>query len=361
MQIVGVRSRAVSVPLEIPIISAIRQSERVEIIIVDVLTDTEIVGQSYLQAFGVQQARAIRSLLEYLGTVLAGENPLLTLRCNQIMDRAINLLGRGGIATFALSGIDCALWDILGKATGTPVAMLLGAAGDRCMAYQSAGLWLMEPGPELADQANALLEQGFTSIKMRLGRPSSLADLTAAQVVREAIGADRMLMMDANQAWSAQNSIAMGRLLEQFEPVWIEEPVDHDDFAGHALVARELTTPIATGENVYLPQGFHRLLEAGACDIAMPDIQRVGGITGWMRVAALAEARRVPIASHLFPEISMHVLVASPTAQILEYVPWAQPIMGEPMVIHEGAAIVSPRPGLGLVFDDAAIERYAFD
>jgi mandelate racemase len=360
MQITGVRSRAVSIPLEIPIVSAIRQSERVEIVVVDVVTDTEIVGQSYLQAFGAHQARAIRSLLEYLGAVLAGENPLLTLRCNQIMDRAINLLGRGGIATFALSGIDCALWDILGKVAGFPVAMLLGAAGDRCLAYQSAGLWLLEPGQELHEQAHALAAQGFEAVKMRLGRSTPEQDLQAAESVRKAIGPNRLLLMDANQAWTTAIAINMGRSLEGFDPTWLEEPIDHDDFAGHAEVARELSVPIATGENVYLPQGFQRLLEANACDIVMPDIQRVGGVTGWMRVAALAEGRRLPIASHLFPEISMHVLAASSTAYILEYVPWAQPIMAEPLQIENGTVVISPRPGLGLVFDDATIEQLAF-
>jgi L-alanine-DL-glutamate epimerase-like enolase superfamily enzyme len=328
--------------------------------VVDVLTDTEYVGQSYLQAFGVHQARAIQSLLEYLGSALVGQNPLMTLRCNQIMDRAINLLGRGGVATFALSGIDCALWDIMGKVTGFPVAMLLGAAGDRCVAYQSSGLWLMAPSQELHEQAHALAAQGFPAIKMRLGRSTPEGDLAAAETIRKAIGPSRLLLMDANQAWTPDVAINMGRSLEAYDPSWLEEPVDHDDLAGHAEVTRALNVAVTTGENIYLPQGFQRLIEAGACNIVMPDIQRVGGITGWMRVAALAQVHRLPIASHLFPEISIHVLAASPTAYILEYVPWVQPILAEPLQIEAGTAIISPRPGLGLVFDDAAIERYAF-
>ncbi|MCC7367621.1 MAG: mandelate racemase/muconate lactonizing enzyme family protein [Chloroflexi bacterium] len=362
MQITEIRSRAVSVPLEIPIRSAIRVSDRVDIVVIDVLTDTEIVGQTYIQAFGPHQARAVRALVAYLGDALRGENPILSLRCWQVMDRAINLLGRGGIATFALSGIDCAIWDIVGKASQSPVAMLLGAAGDRCAAYQSAGLWLEDPTtPILSEQAQAFVEQGFHGVKMRVGRADPEADMLAAQVVREAIGPQIMLMMDANQGWSTPRAIGVGRSLQQFEPLWIEEPVDHDDFAGHAEVARALTAPIATGENVYMPRGFKQLIDAGACDIVMPDVQRVGGVTGWMRVAAMAEAARLPIASHLFPEISVHLLAASPTTHILEYMPWAQPILAEKLVVQNGAVFVPALPGLGLVFDEAAIERFAYD
>ena len=361
MIIQEIRSRAVSVPLEIPIVSAIRQSERVELVVVDVITSAGIVGQSYLQAFGVQPARAIQAMLSYLGDALRGENAFFTLRCHQIMRRAINLLGPNGLATFALSGIDCALWDILGKVTQSPVAILLGAAGDRCMAYQSAGLWLQAPGPELTEQTHVLLDQGFVAVKMRVGRANLAQDIEAAHAIREHIGPERLLLIDANQAWRTPTAIVAGRELEAVQPFWLEEPVDHDDLAGHAEIARALTVPIATGENIYLPQGFQALIEAGSCDIVMPDVQRVGGITGWMRVAALAEAHRLPIASHLFPEISIHLLAASPTAQILEYMPWAQPILGEPLSLDNGSIVVPQRPGLGLVFDDGAIERYAIN
>jgi mandelate racemase len=361
MQITEIRTRAVSIPLDIPIRSAIRLSDRVEVVVIDVRTDTELVGQSYVQAFGQQPARAVRSLAAYLGDALRGENPLLTLRCWQKMDRALNLLGRGGVGTFALSGIDCALWDLLGKATQTPVALLLGAAGDRCTAYHSAGLWLGEPDQLLVDQALDLLSQGFRGVKMRVGRPDAQADIAAAQMIREAIGPHALLMIDANQAWSPDRAIRIGKLLEAVDPLWLEEPVDHDDFVGHAEVARALSVPIATGENVYMPQGFGQLIDAEACDIVMPDVQRVGGVTGWMRVAAMAEAARLPLASHLFPEISVHVLAASPTTHILEYMPWTQPILSEKLQIQDGSVIVPPHPGLGLVFDDDAIERWAFE
>ena len=358
MKITGVRSRVVLVPLDIPIVSAIRQADRVALVLVTVETDVGVSGLSYLQAFGVDQARAVQALLAYLGGVLDGEDPLYTLRCYQHMDRANNLLGRGGIATFALSGVDMALWDIAGKAYNAPVAALLGAAGTRIAAYQSAGLWLTSPS-EVATQALEFKEAGHGAMKMRVGRLQPAEDLEAVHRVREAIGERVLLMVDANQAWTPQRAVGIGRALEQFDLYWLEEPVDHDDVDGHAQVARELAVQVATGENSYLPRGFRALVEARAADVLMPDLQRVGGITGWRQVAAMADVWKLPLASHLFPEISVHVMAASPTAALLEYMPWAQPLMGEKMELHEGLVEVPMRPGLGLVFDDAAIERYA--
>ena len=358
MKITGVQSQIVLVPLDIPIVSAIRQADRVALVVVAVQTDAGLVGLSYLQAFGVDQARAIQALLAYLGTVLDGEDPLLTLRCYQVMDRANNLLGRGGLATFALSGIDMALWDIKGKAYNAPVAALLGAAGTRITAYQSAGLWLIPP-TEAAEQALMFKEAGHGAMKMRVGRAQPGEDVEAVHRVREAVGGQVLLMADANQAWTPQQAVAVGRALEPLDLFWLEEPVDHDDVEGHALVARELTVQVATGENSYLPQGFRALVEARAADVLMPDLQRVGGITGWQQVAAIADAWKLPLASHLFPEISVQAMAASPTAVLLEYMPWAQPLMGEKLEVRDGLVEVPPRPGLGLVFDEAAIERYA--
>jgi L-alanine-DL-glutamate epimerase-like enolase superfamily enzyme len=359
MRIDRIRSRAVSVPLERPIVSAVRQAERVELVVVDVETDVGIVGQSYLQAFGPHRARAIQALIDDLAEVVVGEDPELTTRCWQRMWAAVNLLGRGGAATFALSGIDMALWDIVGKRHETPLNRLLGAAGDRVSAYQSAGLWLYADAEQLTGEAQVFLEQGFRAMKMRAGRPDARHDIEAARLVREALGPEVVLMIDANQAWAPNQAIWIGRALEGFGPFWLEEPVDHDDLAGHARVARELAVPIASGENTYLPHGFREMVVVEAADILMPDVQRVGGVTGWMRVAALAEAWRLPMSSHLFPEISVHLLTATPTAQFLEFMPWAQPLITEQLAVEDGTVSVPPRPGLGLAFDDRAIERFA--
>ena len=360
MKVTAVRSRATSVPMERPIVSAIRVARHVELVLVDVETDAGLIGQSYLQAFGPHRARAIQALIDDLAEVVIGQDPELTTGCWQRMWKAGNLLGHGGVAMFAMSGLDMALWDIVGKRRDAPLHRLLGAVSDSVPAYQSAGLWLSEPD-QLLDDVRAFTDQGFTAMKMRAGRSSAKADVEAARIVREALGSDALLMIDANQGWTADQAVRIGRALESVEPFWLEEPVDHDDLEGHSRVVKELSVPIATGENVYSVHGFRALIEANAADILMPDLQRVGGVTGWMRVAALAEAWRLPMSTHLFPEMSVHVLAATPTAQFLEYMPWAQPLMAEALVAHDGIVTVPPRPGLGLVFDEAAVKRYALD
>jgi mandelate racemase len=195
---------------------------------------------------------------------------------------------------------------------------------------------------------------------MRLGRPGEADDVAAARAVRAAIGPDIRLMADANQGWDVHYALRMGRKLEDagIDLTWFEEPIPHDDVVGQARLAAELATPLATGENAYAPFGFRELIEARAVDVPMPDLERIGGVTGWLRTAALADAWRLPLASHLFPEQSCHLMAASPTAYYLEHMPWAQPLLAEKLRLEHGRVLLPTRPGLGLVWDEAAVKRY---
>jgi L-alanine-DL-glutamate epimerase-like enolase superfamily enzyme len=195
---------------------------------------------------------------------------------------------------------------------------------------------------------------------MRLGREHERDDLRAAQVVREAIGPEVLLMADANQGWEVDYALRMGRRLEDagVDLTWFEEPIPHDDLDGQTRLALELETPLATGENAYTHFGFRELLEARAVDVMMPDLERIGGVTGWLRTAALADAWRKPLASHLFPELSCHLLAASPTAYYLEHMPWAEPLLAEKLALVDGRIRLPDRPGFGLVWDTDAIERW---
>jgi L-alanine-DL-glutamate epimerase-like enolase superfamily enzyme len=164
-------------------------------------------------------------------------------------------------------------------------------------------------------------------------------------------------MIDVNQGWDVNYAIKIGRRLEAFDLVWLEEPTQHDDLEGHARIAAALDTPIASGEKLYTPYAFREALEARAFDFAMPDLERIGGVTGWMRTAALAEAWRLPICSHLFTEASVHLVAASPTGSYLEHVPWVASLFHEPLDIVDGMALVPDRPGLGFTWDESAIQR----
>jgi L-alanine-DL-glutamate epimerase-like enolase superfamily enzyme len=257
-----------------------------------------------------------------------------------------------------MAGIDIAVWDIVGRAFGQPLAHVLGANADPVRTYASEGLWLTDDLPALAREADEILGQGFRAIKMRLGRARMADDLEAVRIVRETIGPDVTLMVDSNQGWDVDYTIRIGRQLEQFDLAWIEEPIAHDDLVGHARIAAELDTPLASGENVYSPQGFRDVIDQRACDVLMPDVERVGGVTGFLRTAALAEAWNLSVCSHLFPEINVHLIASAPTGYYLEHMPWGEPLFNERLELVDGAIQIPPRPGLGFSWDEHVIARY---
>jgi mandelate racemase len=211
---------------------------------------------------------------------------------------------------------------------------------------------------EVADEAEKLLAGGFRAIKLRLGYRTLAADLAALQAVRERVGADIIVMVDYNQALTLAQALERGRALDQEGIYWLEEPIRHDDYAGNARLVRELKSPVQIGENFNLITAMEAALDAGAVDYVMPDLDRIGGVTGFMQAAALAAARGIKMSSHLFPEVSAHLLAATPTAHWLEYMDWANPILAEPLKIVDGHAVVPERPGNGLAWNPAAVARY---
>jgi mandelate racemase len=218
-------------------------------------------------------------------------------------------------------------------------------------------LGLNEPAA-VADEAEKLLAGGFRAMKLRLGYPTLEADLSAVRAVRARIPADTILMVDYNQALTVEEAIRRGRMLDGEDVYWMEEPIRHDDFAGSAEIARAIATPVQIGENFSLPHDLERALAAQSCDYVMPDLERIGGVTGWRRAAGVAAAKGVRMSSHLYPEVSAHLLTATPTAHWLEYVDWANAIVEEPLRIVDGNAIPSGRPGNGLVWNEAAVRRF---
>jgi mandelate racemase len=233
-------------------------------------------------------------------------------------------------------------------------------------AYNSNGMSLQagfgrDSGFEsaLGDEAQELLGEGaFTAIKLRLGYQTLEEDLAAAHAVRKRVPAGTIVMSDYNQALTVTEALRRGRALDQVALAWIEEPVRHDDYAGCAAIAREVATPIQIGENF---DGVHAMadaLAAGSCDYAMPDFGRIGGVSGWMAAASLAQAAGMEMSSHLYPEVSAHLLAATATCHWLEYVDWASPILKQPIEIRDGYAVIPDRPGVGMEWDEDAVKRY---
>jgi mandelate racemase len=235
---------------------------------------------------------------------------------------------------------------------------LLGAAPRQIAAYNSCGLGLMADPEKVADEAEKLLGGNFRAVKLRLGYPTVKQDIAAVRAVKQRIGESVALMTDYNQALSLTDALERGRALDGEGIYWLEEPIRHDDYAGNTMLRRELKVPIQIGENFSLPEGMAVALDAGASDWVMPDLERIGGVSGFMRGAALAHARHVEMSSHLYPEVSAHLLAATPTAHWLEYVDWMDELVQEPLRIVDGHAVVPDKPGNGLVWDAKAAERY---
>jgi L-alanine-DL-glutamate epimerase-like enolase superfamily enzyme len=358
MKITAVRSRVVNVPLKRKVVARLGVFESAWFVLVDVETDAGISGSTYLWAFSSSGAAAMQKVLQELSEVAVGENPFYSARLWKRMRSRITQWGHKGLSIIGMSGIDTALWDIVGKALNQPLSHLLGAVTDRLPTYASEGLWLTDDMHALANEAEELVGNGFKAVKMRMGRASMAADVEAVRIVRQRIGPDIMLMVDSNQGWDANYAIRIGRKLENFDLYWMEEPIPHDDLSGHRRIAQALDTPLTTGENIYTPHGFREVIEQQAADILMADLERVGGVTGWMRVAVLAEAWNLPLCSHLFPEVSVHLLAASPTATYLEHMPWASELFQEQLELQDGSILVPSRPGHGFNWNEDAIKHF---
>ena len=253
--------------------------------------------------------------------------------------------------------LDAALGDALALGAGLPLATLLGGAPRPLPACNSCGLGLMSP-PAAADEAERLLEGGFKALKLRLGYASLAEDLAATRAVRQRLPDDVALMVDYNQALSVSEALLRGRALQSEGVAWLEEPTRHDDLRGNAEIARALELPLQIGENFNGPQGLAQALDAQACDLVMPDVARIGGVTGWMQAAGVAAARGTPMSSHLMPELSAHLLAATPTGHWLEYVDWADVLLQQPLRIENGCALVPDRPGTGMVWDERAVAHH---
>ena len=329
------------------------------LLLIDLETEDGITGRTYLFCYRPSVPRAIDVVLRDAVSVVKGE-PVVPLDIGVKLARRFALVGVASLVRMALSGLDAALWDALAVAAGLPLATLLGAKPKPIPAYNSSGLGLMSP-EAAADEAEKLLAGGFLSVKLRLGHPKLEQDLAVTRAVRKRLPDAIELPVDYNQALTVAEAIRRGRALEGEGVAWLEEPIRHDDYAGNATVARELAVPVQIGENFNGPQAMIEALAAGACDYVMPDAARIGGVSGWIQAAGIAAAHGIEMSSHLLPEISAHLLAASPTCHYLEYVDWAESILEEPLQIQDGLARVPDRPGIGLTWRSEAVNALSLD
>ncbi len=352
----SVRARPVNVPMARPLQTSGGAVTSAPLVLVDLTTDEGPAGRAYIFCYAPLALAPIARLVENLSDVLEGD-ALAPLAIEDKLQRTFRLLGYQGFASMALAGIDMAAWDAVGQASGQPLVRLLGGVRRTIPAYNSNGLGIIG-ADKVGAEASALLAEGFRAVKVRLGYPDVATDVAVVRAVRQAVGEGIPVMSDYNQSLSVAEAQQRLRHLDAEGLYWVEEPTRFDDYVGHALIRDKAGTSIQLGENCWGQHDMAKALEAGACDYFMADAIKIGGITGWLRAAALAEARGIPVSSHLFPEVSAHLLAVTPTAHWLEYVDWANPILQQPLEILDGTAIAPEQPGLGLAWDEAAVAKF---
>lgn len=347
-------------PIEVPMTYALGTSattvRKAPLLLVDLETSEGVTGRTYLFCYTLSGARAIDAVLREAVESVEGEF-VAPVDIAVRLGRRYALLGVTGVARMALSALDAACWDALAIAAAVPLATLLGARPTAIRAYNSNGLGLSTP-EAAADEAQRLLAGGFRAIKLRLGYATLEKDLAVTRAVRKRLPDKIELFVDYNQALTVAEAIRRGRALEAEGVSWIEEPTRHDDLRGNAQIARELSLPLQLGENFNGPEAMAQALEADACDYVMPDAGRIGGVTGWLNAAGIAAAHGIEMSSHLLPELSAHLLAATPTRHWLEYVDWADKILEEPLQVRDGCAIIPERPGSGMTWDMAAVKSF---
>ena len=324
-------------------------------------TDQGLVGLGYT-FFGGALIAALRSAVDALAQLTVGEDPLAIEAIIKKLRNAASSPGPAGIATLAISAIDIALWDIKGKALGVPVATLAGGFRRTVPTYASGALSREASLDHCLKAAVKLKADGFTQMKTQMALPGATTiakEVARIREIRQAIGPDVDLMCDINQRWDVRQAISIGALVEEYGMFWLEDMVACDDFAGMASVAAALKTPLAAGEYLYGTVPFRHMFEARSVDIAMVDVMRSGGITGWLKIAGMAEAFNLPIVSHLYPDISVHLVSAVPNGLTVEYMPWSNRLFKEPLRPKNGMLEVPNKPGLGFEFDEAICAKYA--
>lgn len=353
----AIRATPVLVPRRFALGTSAATVREAPLLLVDLETDEGVTGRAYQFCYSAAAAPGIITFLEDIVEAVAGER-IVPADIWARLSKRYTLIGVQGIVRMAMAMVDIAGWDALSQAAGMPLARFLGADPRPVRAYNSNGLGLMEPAA-LGDEVEKLLEGGFRAVKLRLGYPTLEADVAAVRAVRKRVDDAIAVMVDYNQALTVPEAVRRAQALDGEGVFWIEEPIRHDDFAGCAEVAAVAVTPVQIGENFSQVYDMEKAMAARSCDLVMPDLERIGGVTGWLRASALAAEAGMPMSSHLYPEVSAHLLAATPTADWLEYVDWMNPLLTEPLSIVDGQAVVPASSGTGLCWNPDAVRRYS--
>ena len=349
-------ARPVMAPMSMPLQTSSGAVATAPLVLIDCETEQGVSGHGYIFALTPAALKSLAEMVKAMSDLLIGDE-LIPFEIERKLTQKFTLLGLAGVQRLAQSGIDIAAWDALARARNLPLARLLGGVPKPVPAYNSRGLGIM-PVDKVGDEAAQLVGEGFRAVKIRLGRSDANDDLKAVRAVREAVGDEVSVMCDYNQSLTVNDAIGRCRMLDDEGLVWIEEPVRHDDYGGCARVAAASRTPVQIGENFDSAFAMQAAIARNASDLVMPDVQRIGGVTGWLRAAALAHANGIEMSTHLFSEVSAHLMTVTPTAHWLEYVDWADAVLQQPMTVKDGHVMPTEQPGSGVAWDEKAVAKY---
>lgn len=360
MQIVEATSRHLSIPFKRVISSAGGTYPSMDLLLVEVRTDAGSSGLGYTSFLGGLGARAARAFFDHdVRPLLLHADPREIVPLWERLAAATRMRGRKGLVLYVLSAVDLALWDHLGKVAGQPVFRLLGGGAAPIPVYLTGG-WLSFSEAELCAEAEVAVRAGIPGYKMKVGSGDVRGDVRRVGKVRAVLGEGRKLMVDANQRFDLRATLEMAEALKDLGVTWLEEPVLTDDLEALRELGRRSPLPLAAGENEYTRFGFRTLLETRALAYAQPDVQRVGGVTEWLRAATLAEASGLPVTPHLAHELHVHLMAAVPNAFWIEFFDWAPAdLFTEVAAVQNGTIAPSPLPGFGVTFNPDALQRYA--
>jgi mandelate racemase len=353
-KVAEIRVRAVRVPMTEPHRTASGIVAESPLVLTDIITDTGVSGHSMVFTYTPAALKPTAELIRNFEALVKGD-ALAPVEIEQKLAKRFRLLGTQGLVGMALAAIDMALWDALARVQGMPLVRLLGGVEKPIRAYAGIGY---DGAQGCATAAERWAARGFTGIKAKIGYPTVQEDVAVVRAMRKAAGPGVSIMVDFNQCLTPSEAVERLRVLDDEGLTWVEEPTLAHDYAGHALVAREARTQIQSGENWWGTLDLQHAIDARASDLVMPDVMKIGGVTGWLRAAALTHAKGIQVSSHLWPELSARLLCCTPTAHWLEYADWWNPILSEPLRIEKGMAIVDKTAGSGVQWNEDAVSRF---
>jgi mandelate racemase len=351
----ALRVRALRVPMKDPHRTASGVVSESPLVLTDAITDDGVVGHSVVFTYTPAALKPVAELIRNFEALIKDE-PLAPAEIERKLTTRFRLLGTQGLVGIALAAIDMALWDALARSHGTSLVRLLGGIEKPIPAYGAVGY---DGVADSAKVAEDWAKRGFGGIKAKIGYPTVQEDVAVIRAMRNAVGDKVALMVDFNQSLTPVEAVQRMRVLDDEGLTWVEEPTLAHDYAGHAMIARESRTPIQCGENWWGTLDMQHAIDAQASDYMMPDVMKIGGVTGWLRASALAQTKNIRISNHLWPEISAQLLCVTPTAHWLEYADWWNAVMSEPLRIEQGMTNVNGAMGTGVAWNESAVERFA--